>query len=91
MPSSVASSMTSWWTSFSILFCAAEREHQCEYEEAHSVPDDIVPQQRRCDNARCQLRAGDLDRDQQGTKREDHEGKRCGDKSPEQYLCAGHG
>ena len=66
----------------------AQREHQREYEERDAVSDDVVAQQRRRDDPRRHLRAGDLNRHQQRTEREDHKRKRRGDDRPEQRLGA---
>ena len=54
----------------------AERKHQRKYEDADGVFDDVVAQQRCCDDPRRHLRTSDLDCDQQGTESEDHEGER---------------
>ena len=67
-----------------------QREHQCECEQADGVFDDVVSQQRRSDNSRGQLRAGDLNRHEQRTECEDHEGKRCRDDGLQHGLCAWH-
>jgi hypothetical protein len=69
----------------------AEREHQCENEEANGVSDDVVSQQRGGNDARCHLRARDLNRHQQRTEREDQERERDRDKRLQQGLGAGHG
>ena len=48
-------------------------EHEREDEQAHAVAHDVVAQQRRRDDARRELAAGDLNRDQQRPEREDQE------------------
>ena len=51
-------------------------EDQREDEQADAVADDVVAQQRRGDDPRRQLAAGDLDRDQQRPEREHQERQR---------------
>ena len=52
---------------------AVERHHgedEREHEQPDAVADDVVAQQRRGDDPRRQLAAGDLDRHQQRAERE---------------------
>ena len=51
MPSRMATSITSWRTSFPILFCVL-RANMSENEETEGVLDDIISEQRRSDNSR---------------------------------------
>ena len=58
----------------------AEREHQCKYEEPDGVFDDAIAQQRRCDQSRGQLCAGNLNGYRQGAE---------GEYNEESYGCEG--
>ena len=67
----------------------AHREHQREDEQADAVADDVVAQERRRDDPRRQLPAGDLDRHQQRAEREHEERQRQRDDRLVQRLRAG--
>ena len=73
------------------LVLRTKGEYQGEDEQTNGVFDDVIPQQRGGDDARGQLRAGDLDRHEQGSERKDQEGKRCGDGGLEQSLSTWEG
>ena len=53
-----------------------DRKYQGEGEQADSVSDDVIPQQRRGDDPRRQLAARHLNRHQQRAEREHHERQR---------------
>ena len=64
-------------------------EDEREHEQPDAVADDVVAQQRGRDDARRQLAAGDLDRDQQRSEREHHERQRQRDRRLVERLRAG--
>jgi hypothetical protein len=71
---------------------AIERHHgedQREDEQADAVLDDPVAQERRGDDSRGQLPAGNLNRDRQRAEREDHERQRERDDGLIERLRAG--
>jgi hypothetical protein len=63
-------------------------EKKRENEKTHRVPDDVVAQQSRCNNARRVLSAGDLNCHKEGCKCEDDERKRERGNRVEQRLGA---
>ena len=63
-------------------------EKERENEKAHRVSDDVIPEQRRCNDARGVLPAGNLNCHKEGRKCKDDERKRERNGRVEQRLRA---
>ena len=64
----------------------AEIEHEAQYEQGGDQADGIVAQEDGGDDARRELGARDLDRDQEGAEGEDDEGQHCGNEHLQDVL-----
>jgi hypothetical protein len=64
----------------------AQAKAQGQHEKRDDQPDGVVAQQGRGDDSRTELRAGDLDRNQQGAEGEDDERDRRGNQPLQQGL-----